>query len=325
MMPPMRHPADAAARLAQLEAAGETGCLTITSASAGSCRVYLLGGHVMYAVGPGGAGEATLSDALSWPNTSLSFEEGEEPPDELAPTDVHVEEFPIDSVPVPRLSDDPRLARLGSASLRSSVLFFVVPFALILVGGVAAAVTRSAAYMIVAAIGLILFVVIGTVWSRQFVRFRVTFLRDAVTVPGGLPTADMPEVIQAPEGVISGTPKLVVRMQTRNATGSVGRCRIELFSHGIQIWKGPKHPEPRWQFAYQDLMQVECVDIITPAAAMGSPDQYLVRLITNQPRMAFLFGSVWFGTAQGQNRNARLLINKLRQHRVPAFDELFES
>jgi len=223
------------------------------------------------------------------------------------------------------LSDDQRLKRLGNAALGSSVLFFVVPFALILVGALGVAVTSSGAFMIVVAIGLILFAVIGTVWSAQFVRFRATFLRDAVTVPSGLLAANMPEVIQAPDGVIRGTPKLVVRMQTRTAAGSVGRCRIELYSHGIQIWKGPKHPEPRWQFAYRDLMQVECVDIITPAAAMGSPDQYLVRLITNQPRIAFLFGSVWFGTAQGQNRNARLLINKLRQHSVPALDELFES
>jgi hypothetical protein len=205
------------------------------------------------------------------------------------------------------------------------VLFFVVPFALVLVGALAVAVTKSGAFMIVPAIGLMLLVVIGAVWSTQFVRFRRAFVRDAVTVPSGLPAANMPEVVQAPGSVISGTPKLVVRMQTRTATGSVGRCRIELYSHGIQIWKGPKHPEPRWQFAYRDLLQVECVDIITPAAALGSPDQYLVRLITNQPRVAFLFGSVWFGTAQGQNRNARLLINKLRQHRVPAFDELFES
>jgi hypothetical protein len=279
----------------------------------------------MYVVGPGDGGEASLSDALSWLDTSLSFEEGAEPPDGLAATDRQEEELPIDPVPVPRLSDDPRLARLGNASLRSSVLFFVVPFALILTGALAVAVTRSGAFMIVVAIGLILFVVIGTVWSTQFVRFRATFLRDAVTVPSGLPATNMPKIIQASDGVISGTPKLVVKMQTRTATGSIGRCRIELYSHGIQIWKGPKHPEPRWQFAYRDLMQAECVDIITPAAAMGSPDQYLVRLITNQPRIAFLFGSVWFGTAQGQNRNARLLINRLRQHRVPAFDELFES
>jgi hypothetical protein len=205
------------------------------------------------------------------------------------------------------------------------VLFFVVPTALIVVCGLAAAVTGARAFVIVSAICLMLFVVIGIVWSTQFVRFRATFLRDAVTVASGLPAANMPEVIQAQDGVISGTPKLVVRMQTRTSTGSVGRCRIELYSHGIQIWKGPKQPEPRWQFAYRDLLQVECVDIITSAAAFGSSDQYLVRLITNQPRMAFLFGSVWFGTAQGQNRNARLLINRLRQHRVPAFDELFES
>ncbi len=261
MMPAMSRGEEAAAQLAQLEADGMTGCLTIASASYGTCRVYLLGGHVMYVVGPGGGGEASLSDALSWLGTSLSFDEGAEPPDELAATGRQVEELPIEPVPVPRLSDDPRLVRLGSASLRSSVLFFVVPLALILVGALAVAVTRSGAFMIVVAIGLILFVVIGTVWSTQFVRFRATFLRDAVTVPSGLPAAHIPEVIQASDGVISGTPKLVVRMQTRTATGSVGRCRIELYSHGIQIWKGPRHPEPRWQFAYRDLMQVECVDI----------------------------------------------------------------
>jgi hypothetical protein len=327
MMPAVSRHEDAAVQLAQLQADGLTGCLTIASASAGTCRVYLLGGHIMYVLGPGGGGEASLSDALSWPDASLSFDEGAEPPDEPESAAPPLDEPPIESVPVPRLSDDPRLTRLGNASLRSSVLFFLVPLGLVLVGVGLGISGWLDAFIVVIAIALLLLVVFAVVWITLFVRFRVSFLQDAVTVPGGLPAANLPDVIEAPAGMVGGTPQLAVRMQTRCATGSVGRCRIELYSHGIQIWKGPEHPEPRWQFAYRDLMQVECVDIITPASAagMGSPDQYLVRLITNQPRMAFLFGGVWFGTVGGQNRNARLLMNKLRQHRVPAFDEFFES
>jgi hypothetical protein len=289
------------------------------------CRIYLLGGHVMYVLGSRGGAEAALSDALSWPNASLSFDEGAEPPDEPGSATPQLEEPQIESAPVPRLSDDPRLTGLGNASLRASLLFFFVPFALVVVGALGLAISRLETFMVVIAIGLILLLAFAVVWITVFVRFRVLFLRHAVTIPGGLLATTLPDVIEAPAGLISGTPKLVVTMQTRTARGSLGRCRIELFSNGLQIWKGPKHPKPRWQFAYRDLMQVESVDIITPAAAMGSPDQYLVRLITSRPRMAFLFGSVWFGTVGGQNRNARLLINKLRQHSVPAFDELFES
>jgi hypothetical protein len=260
------------------------------------------------------------------PAVSTSFDEGAEPPDEPESAALKLEE-PPESVPVERLSDDSRLTRLGNASLRSSMLYFFVPLGLVIVGVGLAFIGWLDAFIVVVGIALLLLVVFAAVWITMFVRFRVSFLQDAVTVPGALPAANLPQVIEAPAGVIGGTPHLAVRMHTRCATGSVGRCRIELYSHGIQIWKGPKDPEPRWQFAYRDLMQVECVDIITPASAagMGSPDQYLVRLITNQPRMAFLFGSVWFGTVGGQNRNARLLMNKLRRHGVPAFDEFFES
>jgi len=286
-----------------------------------------LGGHVVQTDGPAGGGEAALVKALSWPDVTLSFDENAEPSfDEITMSNPIDDQGPSDATVVPRLSEDPQVARLGRASLRSSLLFFTVPIALILVAVLALVIKSSAVLILAAVIALILFLLLAVHWSSLFVRFRIVFLRDAINVPGGLPRAVMPQLVEASPGVIRGKPHLVVRMQTRCMIGKVGRCRIELFSDGLQIWKGPQYPELRWQFSYRDLLQAECVDVVTPAAAMaGSPDQYLVRLIANQPRMAFLFGSVWFGTAGGQNRSARLLINELRRHNVPVFDEILES
>jgi hypothetical protein len=320
-------PLEAAAQLAQLEAARESGCLTIASSRHGECRIYLLGGQILLVEGSTGTGDAALSKALNWRDVTLSFDDKAELPAEPSP-DQTIDTGPttgdaVEPAPIGKLSDDLRLVRMARASLRTSLIVFAIPVVLIGLLAVAAVMKSSAVILVGALTALILFGVVAALWSALFISFRISFLRDAVNVPGGLTRTDVPHVVDAAAGVIDGKPHVVVSMRTRCAIGAIGRCRVEFFSEGIQIWRGPRNPVPRWQFRYRDLLQAESIDVITPAAAMGSPDQYLVRLIANQPRMAFLFGSVWFGTAEGQNRNARMLVNKLRQHRVPVFDDDF--
>jgi hypothetical protein len=61
------------------------------------------------------------------------------------------------------------------------------------------------------------------------------------------------------------------------------------------------------------------VDLIS-SGRYGDVHQYFVRLIATRPPIAFLFGSHWF-----RNLDARLLVNKLREHKVPTFAESFDS
>jgi hypothetical protein len=68
-------PGEAAGILAHLKAERQTGCLEITSAAHGVCRVYLLLGRAFHDVGPSGEGDAALSEALAWPDATLSFDE----------------------------------------------------------------------------------------------------------------------------------------------------------------------------------------------------------------------------------------------------------
>lgn len=53
----MSSPDQTQARLAQLEASAESGCLTITSPTGGECRIYLLGGRILLVDGPKGRGD----------------------------------------------------------------------------------------------------------------------------------------------------------------------------------------------------------------------------------------------------------------------------
>lgn len=86
------------------------------------------------------------------------------------------------------------------------------------------------------------------------------FRAAAVEVPNGL-SKGIPRVIDAP-GIVSGEPELVVDLPARYLRGRLGKCRVKFYASGIQVWKGPQHPEPRWQFAYGDLLQAESVVMV---------------------------------------------------------------
>ena len=301
-----------------------TGCLTITSRTEGQCRIHLLGGRVMLVEGPEEGGDSGLARALAWREVALSFDDTAEPPSEPS-VDRPFEEQSAKAIPgVSLLADDVRLTGLGRASVALGGLALIGPWLLCAVALIAAAlrIISSDLGLGMAALSVVLFFLFAAGWLAMYVRFRLAFVRRAVEVLGHPQNAGVRRKVDVGTGVISGKPVLVVKMQTRCATGSLGRCRIELYSGGLQIWKGPERPEPRWQFAYGDVVQAECLDLFTPNWV---PDLYVVRLVTAKPSMAFLFGGVWVSSAEGQNRNARLLTNKLRQQGVPTFDATLDS
>jgi hypothetical protein len=91
------------------------------------------------------------------------------------------------------------------------------------------------------------------------------------------------------------------------------RCRVELHEGGIQIWRGPRHPEPRWQFTYDDLLQAEGATLDAVGTRFSS-DEHFVRLIVDMPRMAFLLGPAWSATPSSDD-----LLVKLSHHGVRTF------
>jgi hypothetical protein len=160
---------------------------------------------------------------------------------------------------------------------------------------------------------IVLFVAIMPLWLVLYIRYRFMFRAAAVEVPNGLSKAQIPRVIDAP-GIVSGEPELVVVLPARYLPGRLGKCRVEFYASGIQIWKGPEHPEPRWQFAYENLLQAESV-VMESTGSRGSRDQYSLRLSAAQPRMAFLFGNSF------TNSDSQLMLEELRKHGVRTFNE----
>jgi len=314
------------ALIGQLEAGRQSGCLTIESGDGLVCRVYLLMGKIFHASGPAGEGESALTDALSWSNVTLSFDEKAQLPDSRTITagssTTSAVTGPLASEPaaINKLSTDPRLFVMSCATLGGGCLWILVPLTLIGLGAVFhgnRAVSNSFFGTALIALPALL-----VVWLALHVGFRVMFYRDAVRVQGQLPIAEMPRVLDVPPGAISGQPELILKMQTRCPIGKLGKCWIELYENGLQISRGPQHPEPRWQFLYRDLLQAESVDVVSVGTKGGEIHQSFVRVITDQPRMAFLFGTnMWWL----QNQKAEMLVNKLREHRVPTFTESLDT
>lgn len=321
-MSPMPGRQSASALLAQLQSDRQSGCLTIESTDGLVCRVYLLFGKIFHADGPAGEGESALTDALSWPDASPSFDEKAQLSDRQTITErtsaaaTLTGAVPSGQAAVNRLSADPRLFVMGCASLAGGCLWILVPLTLAVLAGLLHGDRAvSNAFLTAALIALPTLLV---VWLALLFGFRVTFYRDAIRVPGEGPRAEIPHVIDAPPGVISGEPELVLKMQTRCSIGKLGECSIELYADGLQVSRGAQHPEPRWQFAYRDLLQAEAVDLVSSGAKGTTVHQSFVRVITDQPRMVFLFGAnLWWL----QNQKAQLLVNKLREHHVPTFAE----
>ena len=72
---PMESHQNTSALIGQLEADRQSGCLTIESGDGLVCRLYLLMGKIFHASGPAGEGESALTEAVSWPDVTLSFDE----------------------------------------------------------------------------------------------------------------------------------------------------------------------------------------------------------------------------------------------------------
>lgn len=319
----MAGPQDTAAQLEQLKKDRATGCLTIASSDGLVGQVYLLYGRIFHAAGPTTEGEAALKEALSWPDVGLTFDPKAHLPTKqtinVSAAGPAVEVRLLRSQPstpadaIPSLSSDRRLILLSCGPMAGGCMAGLVPLALI---GIGALVNPNDidGWLIAA---LIAFLVLMGLSIAGYYRFRVLFLRDAVTVPGGLPPDQIPRVVDAPAGVITGQPDFTVQTKARSTTGKLGKCWVEFYPGGVQISKGPDHPEPRWQFAYSDILQAELADI-TSTGRMGTTHRYSVRMVTSKPRMAFLFGGSLF-----QNSKTQALASRLREHNVTLLNEEF--
>jgi len=282
-------------------------------------------GKIFHASGPAGEGESALTDALSWPDVTLSFDEKAQLPDRRTITDGSTTSavtgpLPSEPAAVNRLSTDPRLFVMSCATLGGGCLWILVPLTLIGLGALFHG-NREASNSFPAA-ALISLPALLVLWLALHVSFRVMFYRDAVRVPGQLPVAEIPHVIDAPAGALGNQPELVLKMQARCSIGKLGKCLIELYPNGLQVSRGPQHPEPRWQFLYRNLLQAESVDVVSVGTKGGEIHQSFVRVITDRPRIAFLFGSnIWWT----QNQKADMLVSKLREHHVPTFSESIDT
>lgn len=316
-MAPMSTPEETSVLLANLEAGRQTGCLTIESADGRVCRVYILMGKVFHAEGPAAEGEPALADATSWPDVSLSFDAKAGLPEKQTINAVSspasaVSRQAADEGRFPLLSNDQRVTGAQLVYIGAGCLWGIV-----ILLGVAAAVAAGAWHWQLDEFFGVLVVLVfatGLLWLILYWRYRFVFRTEAVRVPGGLGRAEIPRVVEAPAGVIRGEPELVVTLSAHYLGGRLGKCRVEFYAAGVQISRGREHPEPRWQFSYQDLLQAESV-VLEASGGRNSRDQYAFRLIAAQPRMAFLFGNSL------TDRDPQLMLTELRKHGVRTFTE----
>jgi len=317
-MAPMSTSEETSAFIASLEEGLKTGRLTIESADGRICRAYVLMGKVFHAEGPAGEGEPALTDARSWPDVTLSFDERAHLPEKqtMAPLQASASETADSSAGASSgrlgtLSENRPLTMAMFAYLGAGCLFGIA----VLVGigmAIVAGAFHARIDSVLGALVILLFAT-GLLWLVLYVRYGLMFRAAAVQVQDGLAKADIPRVIDAP-GLVDGEPELVVKLPARYLRGRLGKCRVEFYATGIQIWKGPDHPEPRWQFSYTDLLQAESV-VMEASGSRNSRDQYSLRLIAAQPRMAFLFGSSF------TNRDTQTMLEELRKHGVRTFTE----
>jgi hypothetical protein len=314
----MSTPEETAALLASLEVGRQTGRLTIESTDGRVCRAYVLMGKVFHAEGPAGEGELSLADALSWPNVNLSFDGRAKLPEKQTMTpaqtwgsDITDSSGAANTERLRTLSGNRRLTIAMFAYLGAGCLFVLV-----MLVGIGVAIFGGASHFrddSVLGAFIVLLLATGLLWYVLYFRYRFMFRSAAVEVQDGLAKADIPRIIDAP-GLISGEPELVVKLRAWYLPGRLGKCRVEFYATGVQIWKGPNHPEPRWQFPYKDLLQAESV-VMEAMGTRNSQDQYSLRLIAGQPRMAFLFGNSF------TNRDTQVMLEELRKHGVRTFTE----
>jgi hypothetical protein len=130
------------------------------------------------------------------------------------------------------------------------------------------------------------FIALAFIWMGLWFRYRHVFFREALRVPDGLAKPAIPRVVQAPSDISAGMPLAMAKLRVRTLSGRAGKCQIQLFEQGLQIWRGPNHPVPRWQFEYSQVALAEPVQIETPKG----PNPVYLRLVIGQPRMVFLCG-----------------------------------
>lgn len=305
-MPRMSDAVATQAHLAELETDHATGCLTITSTDGHVGHVYLLMGRPYHADTASSEGAAAMAEALNWSDVAVSFDRMAQLPTKQTISTPRLVS-PGSSPSMDELSTDPRVFATGCMSIAGAVLTILAPIFLVLIG-----VGFHAEWALPAA--LISIFVFAIVWMIGRVGFQIVFLDEAVKASGGLSRTEIPPVVDAANGVISGQPELAVKMVTRCLSGRIGKCWLEFYPEGLQIWRGPENSEPRWQFAYSDLSQAELLDVASNGKV--TIHQYYIRLIATRPRMAFLFGSRLFS-----NQNARAIFNKFAQHKVSTRSE----
>lgn len=334
----MSSPADTAELLQALEEQRETGCLSVSSADGSAARLYLVAGRVFHAEAAGLEGRPALAAALAWPDVTLTFDSRARLPEKQT-LDVESEggAATIQARPgtaglrspalqagiverprgVDTLSDDSRLQTLSCLSLGGGCTVILIPAALFGIGALLSSQHVNADFFATA--GLVSIPVLFLLWLGVYMWQRILFFRSAVTVSGAPARSQIPRVVDAAEGVITGQPVLSVKMNTRSPLGRHGQCLVELYSGGIQIWKGPKQAEPRWQFSYSNLVHAESITVSSVGGRVSTTRSY-VRLVVARPRMAFLLGNTWF-----YNRGAQVLAAALGQHGVTTFNETFET
>ena len=306
--------------LAELRATHATGCLTVTSSSGQVCRIYLLGGEVFDAAGAGAKGDGAVAAALAWNAPAVSFDDGAELPEEpSSPTGASARAGEAGTAGVRPLAADLRVARAGRTSIVMLIAIIATPAVLMTVGLLAFGGEHVDAFF-----GLSVIAILGlaAAWYYVLARFRFLLAREAVALPD-MPLSEIPRVFDAP-AVAHGKPSLVLSMPTRSTLGRHGQCRIELYPEGMRIWRGPDRPEPRWQFRYADIAQVETLDVFS-LESMGNNLETMVRLTVRTPPIAFLFGGVWISLVDRQNRNAALLAGRLERRGVPSAEEVLGS
>jgi hypothetical protein len=151
------------------------------------------------------------------------------------------------------------------------------------------------------------FVIAGAGWFATvmglYVRYYVTFIRAALQVPDGVSRAELPRVVEA-AGPLEGE-QFTRSARVKTVLGRSLRCRIDVYSNGIRIWRGPHHVEPSFSFLYSDILLAELATIVVSRGSVN-----YVRLVASQPRMAFLISS---------GRTSRELVTYLGAHDVPTF------
>jgi hypothetical protein len=210
---------------------------------------------------------------------------------------------------VQTLADNHRVSVANCMYLGVGCLFYLFAFV-----GIAGAIASHAVHAdVVIGTAVVLMLTAAVLWLALYLRYRALFVRAALDVPGGVGKHDFPRVIDASAGFANSEPELALTMVVRCLFARFWRCRVELHEGGIQIWRGPRHPEPRWQFTYDDLLQAEGATLDAVGTRFSS-DEHFVRLIVDMPRMAFLLGPAWSATPSSDD-----LLVKLSHHGVRTF------